>query len=449
MRCHGRDTLPGVRLNCRGTGAEAAVYGAVAGAVAAPAGGAGRRGRRAVALRRRSACARCARRSIRRASTSCPTSCARFAEGSRAAAGEHALVASRLAPEKGVDARGAGLRAGGPRRSWWPATARRPARCARPAARASSAACRPTSWPTCAPARRWRSCPRARPRPSAWRRPRRWPPACRSWPPRSARCPSSSAPTGSWRRATPTRSPPPRGRASATRTPAAPGCSACARSPRPRSSPRCSPDLPLSDAPPFDRGRHRSWLNLNGLGAAWPPLIDALSGLVLTAAAQGITPAFGPPEVRRRTERQLSPGRGPSVRRRRALARDERLRSVSIPGGPAAGPSCGIRFGMPAPTPQEVYRMARRLISSFVVAALAALLPSVPVPRTFMPRRRRSRRCSRRRREATPCTWRPGPTGRGPGARRARWSWWRGQRGLADDVGRQLRSSVRNITIRG
>src|SRR5947209_9201145 len=27
-RCHGRNTLPGVRLNCRGTGAEAAVYGA-------------------------------------------------------------------------------------------------------------------------------------------------------------------------------------------------------------------------------------------------------------------------------------------------------------------------------------------------------------------------------------------------------------------------------------
>ncbi|HEY1540550.1 MAG TPA: glycosyltransferase [Solirubrobacteraceae bacterium] len=27
-RCHGRDTLPGVRRNCRGTGAEAAVYGA-------------------------------------------------------------------------------------------------------------------------------------------------------------------------------------------------------------------------------------------------------------------------------------------------------------------------------------------------------------------------------------------------------------------------------------
>ena len=28
VRCQGRDTLPGVRLNCRGTGAEAAVYGA-------------------------------------------------------------------------------------------------------------------------------------------------------------------------------------------------------------------------------------------------------------------------------------------------------------------------------------------------------------------------------------------------------------------------------------
>src|SRR5947209_752167 len=27
-RCHGRDTWPGVRLNCRGTGAEALAYGA-------------------------------------------------------------------------------------------------------------------------------------------------------------------------------------------------------------------------------------------------------------------------------------------------------------------------------------------------------------------------------------------------------------------------------------
>src|SRR5947209_2361994 len=27
-RCHGRNTLPGVRLNCRGTGPEAVLYGA-------------------------------------------------------------------------------------------------------------------------------------------------------------------------------------------------------------------------------------------------------------------------------------------------------------------------------------------------------------------------------------------------------------------------------------
>lgn len=101
-RCQGRDTLPGVRLNCRGTGAEAAVYGAAlalwqrrlvehADAVVVPS---------AFALARLGA-------------LGAPLGQARVhvlghvvrdvVARSSAAAGEYALVVSRLAPEKGVD----------------------------------------------------------------------------------------------------------------------------------------------------------------------------------------------------------------------------------------------------------------------------------------------------------------------------------------------------------
>jgi glycosyltransferase involved in cell wall biosynthesis len=102
VRCQGRNTLPGVRLNCRGTGPEAAVYGAAlalwqrrlasyADAVVVP--------------------SRFARERLR--ALQAPIDDARvhvvphvlrsFAERSRASTGEHVLVASRLAPEKGVD----------------------------------------------------------------------------------------------------------------------------------------------------------------------------------------------------------------------------------------------------------------------------------------------------------------------------------------------------------
>ena len=101
-RCHGRDTLPGVRLNCRGTGPEAAVYGAAlalwqrrlvahADAVIVPS---------AFALRR-----------LRELGAPLHGTTVHVlghvvrdvVERSRAATGEHALVVSRLAPEKGVD----------------------------------------------------------------------------------------------------------------------------------------------------------------------------------------------------------------------------------------------------------------------------------------------------------------------------------------------------------
>jgi glycosyltransferase involved in cell wall biosynthesis len=102
VRCQGRDTLPGVRLNCRATGPEAAVYAASlalwqrrlagqADAVVVPSRFAGER------LRALRAPLQSARVHV------VPHVVRDFAEGSRAATGEHALVASRLAPEKGVD----------------------------------------------------------------------------------------------------------------------------------------------------------------------------------------------------------------------------------------------------------------------------------------------------------------------------------------------------------
>jgi glycosyltransferase involved in cell wall biosynthesis len=102
VRCQGRDTLPGVRLNCRGTGPEAAVYAASlalwqrrlagqADAVVVPSRFAGER------LRALRAPLEPARVHV------VPHVVRAFAERSRAAAGEHALVAARLAPEKGVD----------------------------------------------------------------------------------------------------------------------------------------------------------------------------------------------------------------------------------------------------------------------------------------------------------------------------------------------------------
>ncbi len=100
-RCHGRDTLPGVRLNCRGTGAEAAAYAAAlalwqrrlvaeADAVIVPSAFARDRLRElgAPLVRPVHVVGHVVRELVER---------------SAAAGGRHALVVSRLAPEKGVD----------------------------------------------------------------------------------------------------------------------------------------------------------------------------------------------------------------------------------------------------------------------------------------------------------------------------------------------------------
>jgi glycosyltransferase involved in cell wall biosynthesis len=100
-RCHGRNTLPGVRLNCRGTGAEAAAYGAAlalwqrrlvahADAVIVPSAFAEARLRELGAPLTRPA--HVVGHVVRA-----------VAGRSTAADGRHALVVSRLAPEKGVD----------------------------------------------------------------------------------------------------------------------------------------------------------------------------------------------------------------------------------------------------------------------------------------------------------------------------------------------------------
>jgi glycosyltransferase involved in cell wall biosynthesis len=101
-RCHGRDTRPGVRLNCRGSAPEAVVYAAAlalwqrrivehADAIVVPS---------AFGIERL--------RALRAPIGDVPVHVVpqvqrTFADGSDAARGEHALVAARLSREKGVD----------------------------------------------------------------------------------------------------------------------------------------------------------------------------------------------------------------------------------------------------------------------------------------------------------------------------------------------------------
>lgn len=101
-RCHGRDTRPGVRLNCRGARAEAAVYGAAlalwqrrlvahADTIVVPSAFAAER-LRALGAPLHDSRLRVVGHVVRD-----------VVPRSLAATGEHALVVSRLASEKGVD----------------------------------------------------------------------------------------------------------------------------------------------------------------------------------------------------------------------------------------------------------------------------------------------------------------------------------------------------------
>ena len=110
-RCHGRNTCPGVRLNCRGgSRAEAAAYGA--GLASGSGGSPGRRRVRGAERVRARAAARLGAPLGGRARV-IPSVQRAFAERSRAGAGTYALVAGRLAPEKGVADAVAACRAAG------------------------------------------------------------------------------------------------------------------------------------------------------------------------------------------------------------------------------------------------------------------------------------------------------------------------------------------------
>lgn len=111
-RCRGRNTLPGLRLNCRRSVPEAAAYAAglslhqprmlaaVDRFVAPSEAAAGLLARRGLAQERITPLAHYLPQDY-------------FAEGSRAGDGEYALVASRLSPEKGIDTAIAAARAAG------------------------------------------------------------------------------------------------------------------------------------------------------------------------------------------------------------------------------------------------------------------------------------------------------------------------------------------------
>lgn len=102
-RCHGRNTAPGIRLNCRGTGPEAVVYGTglalhqrrlveQVDAVVVPSAFARER-LRVLGAPLRGKAVHVVGHAMRR-----------FADRSTAASGTYALVAARLSPEKGVEA---------------------------------------------------------------------------------------------------------------------------------------------------------------------------------------------------------------------------------------------------------------------------------------------------------------------------------------------------------
>jgi glycosyltransferase involved in cell wall biosynthesis len=99
-RCQGRDTWPGIRLNCRGTGPEAAVYGIALAAWQR------RLAEQADAMVVPSAFAAARLRELQAPIGEAfvvPHVIRDYAERSRAADGEHVLVSGRVAIEKGVE----------------------------------------------------------------------------------------------------------------------------------------------------------------------------------------------------------------------------------------------------------------------------------------------------------------------------------------------------------
>ena len=111
-RCHGRNTLPGLRLNCRGgSRAESAAYAAGLALLAAAAGGGRRRDRRAERVRARPPARRSARRWAQDARARLGPA-RRSPSARRAADGEFVLAAGRLTPGEGLRRRRRRVRAG-------------------------------------------------------------------------------------------------------------------------------------------------------------------------------------------------------------------------------------------------------------------------------------------------------------------------------------------------
>ena len=185
-RCHGRNTLPGLKLNCRGgSRAESAAYAAglalhqkrlvaAADAIVVPS---------AFALERLRTLGAPLRGNAHVLSSVQRT----FATHSTAAAGTFVLAAGRLTPEKGfADVVDACTQAGlaltiagdGPQRAELEARAGTPA---------SPGGSPPPNWPRCARGPRSRSSRAATSRSSRSPRSRRWPPRC----PRSRRAPAA------------------------------------------------------------------------------------------------------------------------------------------------------------------------------------------------------------------------------------------------------------------
>ena len=191
-RCHGRNTLPGVRLNCRGgSRAESAAYAAGLALWQRRLGGRGGRDRGAERVRARPPAR--ARRAARRQGARARLGPARRSPSARARRAASSC-SPRAASRPRRDSRTSSTRARGPGcRSWSPGTARERAALerARRGAAGHGALRRPglprRTRGASRAGRPWRSCPRGTPRSCRWRRWRRWRPAF----PRSRRAPAA------------------------------------------------------------------------------------------------------------------------------------------------------------------------------------------------------------------------------------------------------------------
>ena len=421
----GATRCPGVRLNCRGTGAEAAVYAAALALWQRRIVAQADARRRAERVRASGGCASSARRSTaprpRRRATSCASSPTR---SRRPRAGAHALVASRAGAREGRRRRDRRVPRAPGCRSSSPATGRE--RAARCAARAPARTCASPGRVAAGAARRaarprraWRSCRRARRDVRAGRRRGDGRRRARAWPARSARCPSSSASAG--RRARrPERLSPPRSRARRRRE-AGRGEARASRRVRGGCGPRRRRRRPARriydwighpcrrGAPPLV-SRPGAWSITGARPTARRRLrvsrrLGSSALLVLVAASTHMTTGAGtsPATAPARRSAQRRAGRGPAGRRMpRRLPRSARPPSAAVLI--ARRPT----WSLPAALAAAVHDEAAGL------ATPASMTRDVELGRS--PQRGLRRPRSQRRLQASPSTRAPASTG--PASRR-------------------------------